>query len=96
MTIATPLGVNEGNGWTRMGRLPGPVMRSYSFMRVERVRGGWRLWDVLKVPMGRHPYETSIHKTLGAAKAHAMRIVAGDQADDAGPEVCPLHEGDVR
>ena len=67
--IQTPLGENEGHGWVRMGRRPGPVMRAYGFMRVERVYRGWRAWDVIKGYVGRHPYETTIHKTMRAGNA---------------------------
>lgn len=80
MSIATPLGVNDGHGWVRIGRRPGPVMRAYSFMRIERGHAGrWRVWDVLQIPMGRHPYAETAHMSLRAAKQYAVRIVCEDE-----------------
>ena len=69
------LGYQKADGWVRMGRRPGPVMWSYGFMRVERVPDGWRAWDVLRVPVVRATYPTTIHKTLRAAKDHCQQIV---------------------
>ena len=80
MSFATPLGVNDGHGWTRVGHAPGPVMRAYRFMRVERGHGSrWRCWDAIQVPLGRHPYAETTHMSLRAAKQYAVRIVAGDE-----------------
>ncbi len=65
----------QTKSWVRVGQLPGPVMWSYGFMRVERAIRGWRAWDVLRVPDLRPTFPTTIHASLRAAKVHCEKIV---------------------
>ena len=66
---------NESGGWVRVGRSGGPIMRSLSFMRIQRVPNGWLSWDVLRLPAIRQQYPTTVHRTLRDAKVRCEKIV---------------------
>lgn len=71
--------VSDGVHWQSIQTTSGEIW-VLGFMRVERIPHGrrqwrYRAWDVLRVPVVRPTYATTIHKTLDLAKAHCEAIM---------------------